>query len=81
MTILLVIVVIDYIAKTNTNTRINTINKMMMANVITKINTRLCIVDINSRSNNNTNIDKTLNNMSINTIIVQVNIIQINLLV
>ena len=58
---LLIVVVIGYIANTmHTNTRINIIDKMMIANVSTKISTSICIVVIDSRSTTNTNICKNM---------------------
>ena len=61
-----ILVVIEYNANTiNTNTRSNIIDKMMIANVSTKIKTCICIVVINSRSTNNTHIRNNINNMMI----------------
>ena len=82
MLIVLILAVIYYVANTiDTNTRINIINKMMSANVSTKINTSIASVVINSCSTNNTNSSNNINNMMINTIIVDVDIMSINLLV
>ena len=75
---MLISVVIDYSANTiNTNTRNNINNKMMIANVSTKIYTSIGTV-IESRSANNTNIIN-IDNMIINTSIVNINIILINI--
>ena len=82
MIILFILVVFDYIANTiNTNNCINIINKMMIANVSTKINNCICSVVINSRSKHNTNIRNNINNMIISTSIVNIKMILINLLV
>ena len=82
MIILLILVVIDYIANTtNTNTRIHIINRMMIANVSTKISSSMCSVVINSRSTNNTISSNYINNTIINTSSVNTSSSLINLLV
>ena len=76
MIILFILAVIDYVANTiNANTRIKIINKIMIANVSTKINTGIGIVVVNSRSQNNTSISSSVNDMSIDNIIVSISIL------